>query len=119
MIFKKIKINYLSQKIDPNSNKGIEQSNSDLKTLNEKYVLIYVLSQENKSDERDTIGQEYTEKVVLYGYVMLFACSFSLGPLILLAINLFDMRIDAQRLLWLYRRPVGYRAQDIGFTFFF
>lgn len=24
------------------------------------------------------------------------------------------MRIDAQRLLWIYRRPVGYRAQDIG-----
>jgi hypothetical protein len=46
--------------------------------------------------------------------VKLFACSFTLGPLILLLICAIDLRIDAIRLLWLYRRPIGYRAQDIG-----
>ena len=37
-----------------------------------------------------------------------------MGPLIFLLINLIDIRIDGQRLLWLYRRPIGFRAQDIG-----
>lgn len=27
------------------------------------------------------------------------------------------MRIDATRLLWLYRRPIGHKAQDIGSWF--
>ena len=28
------------------------------------------------------------------------------------------MRLDALRILWLFRRPVGYKAQDIGITTF-
>ncbi len=47
----------------------------------------------------------------------MFGASFSLAPLIVLVINLFDLRIDAKRLLWLYKRPVGYKAQDIGSWF--
>ena len=44
----------------------------------------------------------------------LFACSFYLGPFIFLIWNLIDIRVDAKRILWLYRRPVAYKAQDIG-----
>ena len=44
----------------------------------------------------------------------MFACAFCLGPLIFLLIILIDLRVDGQRLLWLYRRPIGFRAQDIG-----
>ena len=44
----------------------------------------------------------------------LFAASFPLAPLIALAINLVDLKIDAKRMLWMYRRPVGRIAQDIG-----
>lgn len=44
----------------------------------------------------------------------MFSASFTLAPLLVLIINLIDLRLDAQRLLWLYRRPVGYKAQDIG-----
>ena len=29
-------------------------------------------------------------------------------------VALFDLRIDAYRLLWLYKRPIGHRAQNIG-----
>ncbi|XP_077983931.1 anoctamin-4-like isoform X2 [Glandiceps talaboti] len=57
---------------------------------------------------------EYNEKVIQYGYLMLFSCSLPLAPLIALLTNLFDIRVDAKRLLWLNRRPVALIAQDIG-----
>ena len=105
------------------------------KTLNEKCVKAYVVSQRNKTSSEDTLTIEYIDKVILYGYIVvyylfikqiiifsnsqfdlnkIFASSFSLGPFFFFIFNLFDLRIDAKRLLWLYRRPVGYRAQDIG-----
>ncbi len=46
--------------------------------------------------------------------LQLFAASFPLAPLIALLINMVDLKIDAKRLLWMYRRPVGRIAQDIG-----
>lgn len=94
--------------------------------------------EKNKEPFADTIADEYNEKAILYGYAIvrllklnykykfkynlifffkLFGASFSLAPLIVLIVNLFDLRIDAKRLLWLYRRPVGYKAQDIGSWF--
>jgi hypothetical protein len=44
----------------------------------------------------------------------MFASSFYLGPLIFLIINLIDLRMTAQCLIWLFRRPVAYKTQDIG-----
>ncbi|XP_071087079.1 anoctamin-7-like [Haliotis cracherodii] len=60
-----------------------------------------------------TLG-EYTEKVIQYGFLMLFAASFPLAPLLALITNLIDIRVDAKRMLWFNRRPVGFIAQDIG-----
>ncbi|KAK3099640.1 hypothetical protein FSP39_007371 [Pinctada imbricata] len=60
-----------------------------------------------------TLG-EYTEKVIMYGFLMLFAASFPLAPLIAIAVTSVDIRIDANRLLWWFRRPVAFIAQDIG-----
>ncbi|XP_064610213.1 anoctamin-4-like isoform X2 [Liolophura sinensis] len=57
---------------------------------------------------------EYTEKVILYGYLMLFAASFPLAPLLALVTLLIDIRVDARRILWWYRRPVAFIAQDLG-----
>ncbi|XP_073252531.1 anoctamin-4-like [Porites lutea] len=45
---------------------------------------------------------------------MLFAAAFPLAPLIALLTNAIDMKIDASRLLWIDRRPVAFRAEDIG-----
>ncbi|KAK3788799.1 hypothetical protein RRG08_029246 [Elysia crispata] len=60
-----------------------------------------------------TLG-EFTEKVILYGFLMLFASSFPLAPLLALVICYIDIRVDAKRMLWWYRRPVAFIAQDIG-----
>lgn len=46
--------------------------------------------------------------------VQLFAAAFPLAPLIALLTNAIDMKVDAARLLWTNRRPVAFRAEDIG-----
>jgi hypothetical protein len=67
-----------------------------------------------KPDPGDFTLMEYTEKVITYGFVMLFAVSFSLAPLIAMLILVIDIRVDAKRMLWLNRRPIAFIAQDIG-----
>lgn len=44
----------------------------------------------------------------------LFAASFPLAPLMALVTTALDIRIDAWRLLWIYKRPIAHMAQDIG-----
>ncbi|XP_060553773.1 anoctamin-7-like [Ruditapes philippinarum] len=63
-----------------------------------------------------TLG-EYTEKIIQYGLMMLFAASFPLAPLLALLLNAIDMRIDAWRMLWWYQRPMAIIAEDIGTWF--
>ncbi|XP_013418581.1 anoctamin-7 [Lingula anatina] len=74
----------------------------------------YVERERQKPKLEDFTLSEYTEKVIQYGYLMLFSASLPLGPLIALLTNLFDLTVDAKRLLWWYRRPVAFVAQDIG-----
>ncbi|XP_075255533.1 anoctamin-7-like isoform X2 [Convolutriloba macropyga] len=58
--------------------------------------------------------EEYLEKTIAFGYQVLFAPSIPLGPLVALIFWLVDIRLDPQRMLWQYRRPVAYIAEDIG-----
>ena len=39
-----------------------------------KYVLTYVESERDKSNPRDTVADEFTEKCIIYGYIMVFHC---------------------------------------------
>jgi len=54
----------------------------------------------------------------MYGFVVLFGGAFTFAPLIVLIVTMLDLRTDAYRILWLYERPIGYRAQDIGAKIF-
>ena len=40
------------------------------KTLNQKCVRAYVISQRNKTSSEDTLTIEYIDKVILYGYIV-------------------------------------------------
>ncbi|XP_034950899.1 anoctamin-4 isoform X1 [Chelonus insularis] len=57
---------------------------------------------------------EYLEMVLQYGFVTIFVAAFPLAPLCALLNNIFEMRLDAKKLLTMYRRPVGQRVRDIG-----
>lgn len=57
---------------------------------------------------------EYLEMVLQYGFVTIFVSAFPLAPLFALLNNIFEMRLDAKKLLTYYRRPVTQRVRDIG-----
>ncbi|XP_067841513.1 anoctamin-7-like [Heptranchias perlo] len=77
----------------------------------------YILEEDMKPDLGDFTLGEYTEKVIQYGYQMLFSVSFPLAPLLFFITILCDIRVDAKRLLWMYKRPIAFMAQDIGHWF--
>lgn len=57
---------------------------------------------------------EYLEMVLQYGFVTIFVAAFPLAPLFALINNVFEMRLDAKKLLTYYRRPVSQRVRNIG-----
>lgn len=57
---------------------------------------------------------EYLEMILQYGFVTLFVAAFPLAPLFALINNIFEIRLDAKKLLNQFRRPVGQRVKDIG-----
>jgi anoctamin-1 len=52
--------------------------------------------------------------VLQYGFVTIFVAAFPLAPFFALLNNILEMRLDAQKLLQFYRRPVTQRVRDIG-----
>ncbi|XP_012270892.1 anoctamin-1 isoform X2 [Orussus abietinus] len=57
---------------------------------------------------------EYLEMILQYGFVTIFVAAFPLAPFFALLNNILEMRLDAKKLLTMYRRPVGQRVRDIG-----
>ncbi|KAK3836040.1 MAG: calcium-activated chloride channel-domain-containing protein [Linnemannia elongata] len=56
----------------------------------------------------------YRKTVIQFGFCTLFVTSFPVAPAFALINNWIDLRMEAYRLLTQYRRPIAYRAQDIG-----
>ncbi|XP_078402256.1 anoctamin-7-like [Cetorhinus maximus] len=74
----------------------------------------FIIKESKKPDLGDFTLEEYTEKIIQYGYQMLFSISFPLAPLLFFITILCDIRVDAKRLLWICKRPIAFMAQDIG-----
>ncbi|XP_063887505.1 anoctamin-1-like isoform X1 [Scylla paramamosain] len=60
---------------------------------------------------------EYLEMVLQYGFVTIFVASFPLAPFFAFLNNIFEMRLDANKLLSHFRRPIPQRVKDIGVWF--
>ncbi|XP_065225238.1 anoctamin-2-like [Planococcus citri] len=57
---------------------------------------------------------EYLEMVIQFGFVTLFAAAFPLAPIFALLNNIFELRLDARKILKYYKRPVPHRVPNIG-----
>ncbi|PAA53559.1 hypothetical protein BOX15_Mlig000472g1, partial [Macrostomum lignano] len=77
-------------------------------------VNAYIVNEYQKFSLGNFTIEEYMEKIIQFGYLLLFAASFPLAPLIALLTNLFDISTDAHRMLWNFRRPVAMISQNIG-----
>ncbi|KAM9852900.1 anoctamin-7 [Aulostomus maculatus] len=60
---------------------------------------------------------EYLEMVLQFGFITIFVAACPLAPLFALVNNWVEIRLDAQKFVTEYRRPVVERAQDIGIWF--
>uniref|UniRef100_A0AAR2IQU6 Anoctamin n=1 Tax=Pygocentrus nattereri TaxID=42514 RepID=A0AAR2IQU6_PYGNA len=60
---------------------------------------------------------EYLEMVLQFGFITIFVAACPLAPLFALVNNWVEVRLDAQKFVCEYRRPVAERAQDIGIWF--
>lgn len=61
-----------------------------------------------------TLFYEYLEIILQFGFVTFFCLSFPLAPLFALINNIFEIRIDALKVVKEFRRPVARRAMGIG-----
>ncbi|XP_067889728.1 anoctamin-7-like [Heterodontus francisci] len=92
------------------TNISLPAKNDDMKVT----VDDCIIKESKKPDLGDFTLEEYREKIIQYGYQMLFSISFPLAPLLFFITILCDIRVDAKRLLWMYKRPIAFMAQDIG-----
>ncbi|AWO99528.1 putative anoctamin-7-like [Scophthalmus maximus] len=64
--------------------------------------------------ECEGLLSEYLEMVIQFGFITIFVAACPLAPLFALINNWVEIRLDAQKFVTEYRRPVVERAQDIG-----
>jgi len=57
---------------------------------------------------------EYSEMIIQYGYITMFAASFPLAPFLAVLNNVVEIRTDALKLLTAHSRPEYKGAQGIG-----
>ncbi|XP_015674147.2 anoctamin-7 [Protobothrops mucrosquamatus] len=65
----------------------------------------------------DGLFAEYLEMVLQFGFITIFVAACPLAPLFALLNNWAEIRLDAQKFVCEYRRPVAERAQGIGIWF--
>ena len=59
----------------------------------------------------------YSLSVIQFGFITIFVAAFPLAPFFALANNIFEIRIDSNKLICETRRPIADRAQDLGIWF--
>lgn len=65
-----------------------------------------------------TAGLCHCPLVLQFGFITIFVAAFPLAPLFALLNNWVEIRLDAQKFVCEYRRPVAERAQGISVWFF-
>jgi len=69
---------------------------------------------ENQLNQHEGTFDEYSEMVIQYGYITLFAAAFPLAPLLAALNNVVELRSDTWKWLRTYNKPVYRGADDIG-----
>lgn len=57
---------------------------------------------------------EYLEMALQFGFMTIFVAAFPLGPFFALVNNLWEIRLDARKMLVFTQRPIAFKSQDIG-----
>lgn len=101
--------------------KDLADEEAQEKAASERNRLVAIMSHTEREynmemyDSMDSVVQDYCDLVMQLGYVTLFAAAFPLAPLLALISNYVEIRIDAYKLLYVYRRPVPANAASIEY----
>ena len=97
----------------------INERNAKMKREHEEFLTMNLI----RSYEEDfllqpfeltTLFYEYLEIILQFGFITFFCLSFPLAPLFAVINNIFEIRIDALKVVKEFRRPVARRAMGIG-----
>ena len=90
-----------SQKGDTETGKG-KQPKRELPQWEEDFML--------ESWDHMSLFYEYLELVIQFGFVTIFVSAYPLAPLFAFINNVFEIRLDARKMLLRYKRPVAQRS---------
>jgi len=62
----------------------------------------------------ESIQSSYQESIVDFGYTTMFAAAFPLGPLVLVLMNIVEIKSKINVFLFIQKRPKCYKAVGIG-----
>ncbi|XP_072128409.1 anoctamin-9-like isoform X3 [Mobula birostris] len=61
-----------------------------------------------------SVFNEFLEMTIQYGFTTIFVAAFPLAPLLAFLNNIFEIRLDARKMIWHFKRPIPRKAKDIG-----
>ncbi|XP_048463259.1 anoctamin-9-like [Rhincodon typus] len=85
-------------------------STKKVEDVSEHWIKNYSLSEFNSY----SFFNEFLEMTIQYGFTTIFVAAFPLAPLLAFLNNIFEIRLDAKKMVWLLRRPIPRKAKDIG-----
>ncbi|XP_062872712.1 anoctamin-7 [Trichomycterus rosablanca] len=103
----KLKAWWHKRKLRPAENENGEKQQESVAPWERDYELLVC----------EGLFDEYLEMVLQFGFITIFVAACPLAPLFALVNNWIEVRLDAQKFVCEYRRPVAERVQDIGIWF--
>lgn len=79
--------------------------------------VLFVKTQNHVQSAQLIKARNSQSTVIQFGFITIFVAAFPLAPFFALANNIFEIRIDSDKIVCDLRRPVAHRAQDIGIWF--
>ncbi|ETE60119.1 Anoctamin-9, partial [Ophiophagus hannah] len=91
---------------------NVEQTSQD--SCKEEWLWNYQLNEVNVF----TLFDEYMEMMIQYSFTTIFVAAFPLAPLLAFIYNLFEIRLDAIKMVKLQKRMVPKKANTIGIWYY-
>ncbi|XP_069757176.1 anoctamin-9-like isoform X2 [Narcine bancroftii] len=85
-------------------------SNDNVEDVTKHWIRNYNLCDFNSY----SMFKEFLEMAIQYGFITIFVAAFPLAPLLAFLNNLFEIRLDARKMIWHLKRPIPRKAKDIG-----
>ncbi|CAM5149518.1 unnamed protein product [Natator depressus] len=105
-----LKLRFLKSFANPTNKDKVHTEKGPQDSCKEQWLKNYQLSEVNVF----SLFDEFLEMMIQYSFTTIFVAAFPLAPLMAFFNNLFEIRLDAIKMVQLQRRIVPRKAKDIG-----